>query len=481
MKTDHPLQRRVLRLGAVARAYLAALVLITTVSRAHASEPVSVEEAQDIAVEAYVYGYPMVLMEVTRQVLTNAGEGGPARGQGAPSNQFSHDLAFPDASFTDAVRADADTLNSSMFFDVSKEPVVIDVPDSGGRYYSLSMLDMWTDVFASPGMRTSGTRPQTYALTGPGWKGKLPKGVSEIKAPTATGWIIGRTETNGKADYESVHRFQNGLKAAPMSKWGQAYTPPKGSFDKKVEMGPPMEQVQKMTAASFFATFAELMKANPPHANDYPIIQRMARIGLVPGQSFDVASAQPEVKAALEDAVASGQKRIMAYLMNSAMQVNGWTIDGNPIGTYGTAYLKRAAIAYMELGASVVEDTISPTAHTQADGSPFDSGVNYVLHFAKGQIPPVNAFWSLGMYDDRQFFADNPMDRYAIGNRDALKFNPDGSLDLYLQRESPGPDRESNWLPTPKSGGFSMNLRLYWPKPAALEGTWTPPPVKRVQ
>lgn len=305
--------------------------------------------------------------------------------------------------------------------------------------------------------------------------------MSEIKAPTAIGWIIGRRQTNGKADYEAVHRFQNRLKAAPMSKWGQPYTPPRGSFDKKVDMDPPVEQVQKMNAAAFFTTFAELMKANPPHANDYPIVQRMARIGLVPGESFDFARAQPEVKAALEDAVASGQKKIRAYKKNSTAQVNGWAMVGNPIGTYGTAYLKRALIAYMGLGANVVEDAIYPTAHAQPDGEPFDSGVNYVLHFAKGQMPPVNAFWSLTMYDDRQFFIDNPINRYAIGDRDALKFDPDGSLDLYLQRESPGPDMESNWLPTPKSGGFSMNLRLYWPKPAALEGTLTPPPVKRVQ
>lgn len=439
------------------------------------------EEAKEIAVDAYVYAYPLVLMEVTRRVQTNA-EAPDVKTKHAPMNQLYHSPEFPDASFTDVVRANADTLYSFMWFDVSDEPIVIDVPDSGGRYYLLPMLDMWSDIFASPGKRTSGTGPQTYAVTGPGWSGTLPRGVREIKSPTGVGWMIGRTQTNGPKDYAAVRKFQAGLKATPLSAWGKGeYAPPKGKVDPAQNMTAPVEQVAKMDAAEFFGLFAELTKVNPPHANDYPILQRMERLGFVCGQRFDLAKAAPEAKAALEAAPAAGQKKIIGYAPRASRLVNDWAMIMNPVGTYGTDYLKRAFVAYFGLGANTVEDAVYPTAMIDAQGKPlFDSGKKYVLHLEKDQIPPVRAFWSLTMYDDRQFFADNPIDRYAIGDRDSLRFNPDGSLDLYIQRESPGEEKESNWLPTPKSGGFSLTMRLYWPKSEVLDGSWIPPKVQAV-
>jgi hypothetical protein len=188
---------------------------------------VTADEAKQIGIDTYLYAYPLVLMDVTRKVQSNA-ETPDATTKHAPMNQFYHAPEFPDATFTDVVRANADTLYSFLWFDVSKEPLVIDVPDSGGRYYLLPMLDMWTDIFASPGKRTSGTGPQTYAITGPGWQGKLPTDVTEVKAPTAEGWMIGRTQTNGKKDYDAVHQFQAGLKVVPLSAWGKkGWTPPK--------------------------------------------------------------------------------------------------------------------------------------------------------------------------------------------------------------------------------------------------------------
>ena len=150
------------------------------------------------------------------------------------------------------------------------------------------------------------------------------------------------------------------------------------------------------------------------------------------------------------------------------------------IGTYGADYLHRAGVAFGALGANVPDDAVYPTAFADADGQPFSSEKRYILHFEKRQIPPARAFWSLTMYDERQVFTENPINRFAIGDRDRLTFNPDDSLDLYIQRESPGKDKESNWLPAPKSGSFTMNLRLYWPKAEVLDGTWTPPLVKRV-
>jgi hypothetical protein len=445
--------------------------------RTAAARSISADEAAEIAIDTYIYAYPLLIMGVTRRVMTNIETADNVIGR-APINQFAHVPAFPDHTFTDVVRPNADTLYSLLFFDVSKEPLLIDVPDSGGRYYLLPMLDMWTDVFASPGKRTTGTDAQSFALLGPAWSGQLPKDVEPLRSPTNAGWIVGRTQTNGKADYENVHKFQSELIAKPLSARGKPYSPPKGKIDSSVSMTPPDRQVAGMNVQDFFSRFLELLKENPPHPNDYAIIHRAKRIGLEEGKSFDLSRTRPEIRAAIEAAPTEALKRI-TNVGSAGTAVNGWRLLLSPIGTYGTDYLRRALIAFGGLGANVLEDAIYPTAFTDSSGRPFDSGNDYVIHFENDQIPPVRAFWSLTMYNDKQLFPENPISRYAIGDRDPLKFNGNGSLDLYIQRDSPGSDKESNWLPAPKSGAFSMNLRLYWPKRTALEG-WAPPPVKRV-
>jgi hypothetical protein len=456
----------------------ARLALACLLLGAPARADVTEQDAPEIAVDAYVYAYPLVLMEISRRVMTNVEA---AEGLNAPMNQFAHASAFPDASFTAVVRPNVDTLYSTVWFDVSKEPLVIDVPDSGGRYFLLPMLDAWTDVFASPGTRTTGNGAQTHVIVGPTWRGVLPKGVAELRSPTSVGWLIGRTQTNGTDDYEAVHAFQSGLKATPLSRWGKPYTPPKGTLDPAVEARAPVEQVHDLSAAAFFALFADASRGNPPHANDYPILQRMQRIGLEPGKPFDLAKSPAALRSAVERGVPAAQQKIVAATRRLGTTVNGWQMTGSPIGTYGTDYLRRAAIAYGGLGANVLEDAVYPSAHGDADGKPFDNALPYTMHFTKEQIPPVRAFWSLTVYNDKQLLAENPIGRHALGDRDRLRFNTDGSLDVYIQRASPGPERESNWLPAPAEGPFTMNLRLYWPKPEALDGTWTPPPVQRVR
>jgi hypothetical protein len=304
--------------------------------------------------------------------------------------------------------------------------------------------------------------------------------VSQIRCPTDLGCVIGRTQTNGKGDYANVNKFQDGIRAAPLSHYGKPYSPPKGKVDPKQDMSPPPDQVEKMNAATFFTLFADLMENNPPHANDYPMLARLERIGIEPGVTFSFADVSPEVRRALEAAPKKALKQIKAAFLRSGVLANGWRTNLTAIGTYGADYMHRAGVAYAGLGANCVEDAIYPTAFVDVTGQKFDSGRKYILHFDKHQIPPVRAFWSLTMYDERQLFAANPIDRYAIGDRDKLKFNPDGSLDLYVQRESPGKDAEANWLPAPKSGGFTMNLRLYWPKEEAVSGEWAPPAVQRV-
>ncbi|MGF1569705.1 MAG: DUF1254 domain-containing protein [Nodosilinea sp.] len=437
----------------------------------------SAEELRATARDIYIYAYPLVISQVTRNVGCNVAE---PIGLRAPVNQIAHNREFPDATYTDVVRPNADTLYSALSFDVSKEPLVISIPDSGGRYYLTPWLDWWSDVFAVPGSRTTGNDAITYAIVGPNWQGSLPDGVKEYRSPTASGLLIGRTQTNGKADYEAVWTFQDGIKVVPLSAYGQPYTPPKHKVDPNQDMSAPPDQVEQMDAETFFALFTDLMLDNPPHANDYPILDRMQRIGIEPGKRFKVAEAPSEVQDALKAAPATALKLIKQVWTNSGAFANGWRTNLTAIGTYGTDYLHRAGVAYAGYGANVIEDAIYPTVFTDAEGEPLRSDRRYMLHFEADQIPPVRAFWSLTMYDERQLFTANPIDRYALGDRDPLIFNPDGSLDLYIQRQSPGPEKVANWLPAPQQGNFTMNLRLYWPRAEALNGAWVPPGVQRV-
>jgi hypothetical protein len=428
--------------------------------------PLAEREADEIAVEGFLYGYPLVLMDLTR------------RAAAFPVNQFSHARAFPDARWNDVVRPNADTLYSQLWFDVSNEPLVIHIPSSAGRYYLLPLLDMWTDVFDSPGTRTTGGGEQAFAIVASNWQGHVPDDVAVIRSPTTTGWVIGRTQTNGEADYHRVHSFQDALTATPLSAWGHYYEPPTRAVTGERDFSP-LDQLVEMDGVTFFERLAQLLPTMASHANDYPVLHRLARIGLIAGRAFDVAG-DPEVRAAVEDAPDVAQARIRDCTRRGAALVNGWSLFMNPIGTYGTDYLRRAMIAVMGLGANVVEDAIYPTAFGDIDGRPLGSGERYVIHFEPRQLPPVRAFWSLSLYNDRQLFADNVIDRYAIGDRDHLTFNRDGSLDILVQRPSPGDQWLSNWLPAPASGGFSLTLRLYWPKPDALDRRWAPPPIKRV-
>ena len=437
------------------------------------------DEIGEVAARAYMYAYPLILMEITRRVSSNVVDG--SHFGKVPMNQFGHLPAFPDATFTDVVRPNADTLYSVMWFDVSKEPLLISVPDSGGRYYLLPMLDMWTDVFESTGKRTTGTSAQLLAIAGPGWQGNVPADAKLIRSPTAIGWIIGRTQTNGKADYDAVHKFQAGLIAAPLSQWGKSYRPPPGKINPDWDMKtPPTDQVEKLSPAAYFSLFTELTNLNPPHANDYPILNQMRRLGIEPGKSFVFDKASPEVQRALTEAGPAALKKIKAQFLKAGVANEGWRTNYTAVGTYGADYFARAGVAFAGLGANTIEDAVYPTAITDAAGKPFSSDNRYILHFDKAQIPPVRGFWSLTMYNEKQAFAANPIDRYAIGDRDKLSFNADGTLDIYIQRDSPGKEKESNWLPAPASGPFTMNMRLYWPKSEVLDGSWAPPGVKQL-
>ncbi len=438
------------------------------------------EEALAIATDTYVYGYPLVTMEFTRRVMTNAEE---PKGNHAPMGQFYNARTYPDAKFRDVTAPNADTLYSTAWLDLSREPYVFSIPDEGDRYYLMPMLDAWTNVFQVPGKRTTGDKAQKYAITGPAWKGSLPEGVTEYKSPTNMVWILGRTYCTGTPDdYKAVHALQDKYALVPLSAYGKDYTPPKGSVDPAIDMKTPVrEQVNAMKAADYFKLLAKLMKDNPPAKDDAPMVEKMAKIGLVPGKEFDAGKLDAAVQKALENAVKPGLQKIATHMKDAGKFVNGWVFP-IPAGVYGTDYLQRATITYFGLGANRTKDAVYPTSETTADGKPYNGANRYTLTFPKGQTPPADGFWSLTMYDENYFFVDNALNRFTLSARDKLKANDDGSVTLHIQNESPGKDNESNWLPAPK-GKFVLMMRLYWPKekaPSILDGTWKPPAVTLV-
>ncbi|HEU0026628.1 MAG TPA: DUF1254 domain-containing protein [Ktedonobacterales bacterium] len=438
----------------------------------------AIEEARALAEEAYIFGYPLVLMDVTREVMTATARAGDHR---APLNQFAHLRSFPDPASTGLVSPNADTLSSSAWLDVAREPVVLSLPDMGGRYYMVSMLDGWTDVFAAPGARTTGSGAGNYAITWPGWRGTLPAGMRMVTTPTAMVWLVGRIRASGPSDYLAVRTLQDRFRLTPLSAWGTPYIPPTNTpIAANVNLwDPPVDQVGRMDAMTFFSRLNTLLVTNPPSAADAPLMERITRIGVAPGVSEDHARLDQMIAGAVRDGMEAARETIAASARALGdTVVNGWVIPSG-LGRYGTHYLKRAAVALFGLGANLPEDAIYPTARVDGDGQPLSGQRRYCLHFEPGKLPPINEFWSLTMYNERQSFVENPLDRYAIGDRDELWLNADGSLDLYIQHDAPGGDREANWLPAPE-GSFNLTLGLYWPKPAILEGHWAPPPLQRL-
>jgi hypothetical protein len=453
----------------------------TSVASQGAPAPTKEQAALQTGVEAVAYGLPLVMMDLTMRNATNVAV---PHGMAAPVNQFSHVPVFPDASFKQVVRANVDTLYSSAFLDLAREPVVLSVPDTHGRYYLLPMCDAWTNVFASPGTRTTGNAAHDFVIIGPDWKGALPAGLTPLKSPTNVVWILGRTQTNGPDDYAPVRAVQHGYKLTPLSAFGRPYAQPKGTIDPTFDAKtPPVDKLKAMSAATYFDTLARLMKSNPPPAADAPVLAKLATIGVVPGQHFDPSRLDPEVARGLERSVAVALQKLQPGKGQRREGINGWFFPGANLANFGTDYQTRALIALIAFGANLPADAVYPTSFVDADGKAYSGANRYVMHFEKGQTPPVNAFWSVTLYGADSFFVDNAIKRYAVSSWMPLRQKSDGSIDLYIQHDSPGKDRETNWLPAPATGAFNLTLRMYWPKdkpPSFLDGSWRPPGVRRV-
>jgi hypothetical protein len=354
----------------------------------------------------------------------------------------------------------------------------------GDRYYIMPMVDGFSEVFHVASASLTGGRPQAYAITGPGWSGSLPEGVIQAKSGTAIVWVLGRIYCTGTPeDYAAVHALQDRFTVTPLSVWGKPWTPPQGSVDPASDMMTAVrKQVNDLDVDTYFNYLAGLLMSTPPKPEGAPIVERMARIGIVPGKAFDgtkLGSFDKEaVKAVPKLALAE-----MGVHLKKQKTTNGWLYFTKGVGNFGTDYLLRGMANLIGPGWNRPQDAIYPLSQKDAEGHEYDGAAHsYVMRFEKGGFPPVDAFWSLTLYDTEFFFVPNPINRYELSQRNTFVKNPDGSVDIYVQADSPGKDKEPNWLPAPK-GKFALVLRMYGPKksaPTIVDGSWTPPPVKRV-
>src|SRR5271166_5653418 len=373
-----------------------------------------VEQAVADATDVYIYGYSLVTMDMTRRQMTNIAA--PDAGH-APMGQLVRMRTYPAVDYHAVTAPNADTLYTTAWIDVSNEPWIFSVPDMGDRYYLLPMLSGWTDVFQVPGKRTTGGKAQKYAITGPGWSGTLPAGVTEYKSPTGIVWILGRIYCTGTPDdYVKVHALQDKFSLVPLSYYGKPYTPLPGEVDANFDMKTAVrDQVDALSVTDYFNYLAKLMKTNPPAAEDAPMVAKMAAIGLVPGQDFDPSKLGAFDKEVIKVVPKLAQVKIMEYFKQAAVPVNGWMYLTKDIGVYGTNYIQRALVTAIGLGANRPQDAIYPTSQKDAAGSEYDgASKRYIMHFNKGDLPPVNGFWSLTMYDKDYFFVPNPLNRYTL-------------------------------------------------------------------
>ena len=426
------------------------------------------KQLSELASEAYIYGYPLLIMHATMQKMTAPQTSGGEN----MVNRFSHIRTFPDHTFTDVVSPNADTLYSIAWLDLKDSPMLLSLPEMEDRYYVMQFLDAWTNDFISLGSRTTGNRPGIFLISGPGWRGEVPSGMVQVKSPTNMVWILGRTQTNGKEDYLAVNAIQDKYQIKPLTQVNSALV--KADADDVS----PLEKVEAMKASEFFGLLNQLMLDNPPVAADKPLLDKLAAISIAPGQSLDTAPTH--ILQALQNGHSAGLAKVVSLDPTSFGTISGgWSILPANVGNYGTDYLLRAFVARYGLGANLPADAVYPSIRTDASGQPLNGKSSYIIRFAANQLPPVKAFWSISMYDENQRFVENPVNRYAIGDRDQLVFDEDGGLTIYVQHSSPGADKEANWQPAP-TGDFNMIMRLYWPKPAILDGSWPLPRVERV-
>ena len=436
---------------------------------------------EDVATLAYIWGFPLVTMERQFNFVTSPNvPPGPGRG---PANSVSCARDLVNASFTDIVNPNSDTLYCLSQLDLRNEPVVVVVPPISDRYFSFQFLDAYTNNYGYLGQRASGTIGGTYLVAGPEWNGRVPEGMTKIWTPTNLGWLINRILVKGPADVANVNAIQDKIIVKSLSMFqGNATTSlqpaaTQANASKEVPVGPQPSLIAP-TGIKIFDEIGAAMIGNPLNPPDPVLVTKLASIGIGPG-NVPSTETNDTIKTALQTGITEGQKMIDARVAKFGTMVNGW-LSAPQAGVFGGDYLFRAADTQYGFGANIAQEAFYPLAFTDGQGKPYSGNNSYLIHFEPGQTPPVDAFWSITMYNDKGLFVDNPINRYSIGRyTEGLKNNTDGSLDMHIQNASPGGDKESNWLPSAE-GTFTMVLRMYLPQPQALNGTWQLPVVQNL-
>jgi len=471
----------VLLLGILVTSHAGAVnnAVITASNHRDSTRRYSKEETKEVvqlAKAAYLYGLPIVLTDFTRQV------------SGIPNNVFVHGHKFPDHTSRLVVAPNNDTNYSSAFLDLGDDAVVLSIPDTKDRYFVVPLMDAWTNVFASFGKRNTGTRKQTYVITGPHWHGTIPDGLQRVKSPTDLVWIIGRIQVNSPEDQANfVSPIQDQFKLTLLKQWGKPNAEVSTVATHYAVDLPEIKEVQShhLTAVKavqqipidrFFNYLNQLLVKNPGLPADSGILSRLAKIGIKPGGEFKLTDFDNETQEALKNV----PEEIYQAFDNVKANTDFKPQNGTQLGHYGTDYLTRAAVAYKGLGALPPEEAIYIAYNADSAKAPLNGSNNYIIHFNASQLPPAKAFWSLTMYDKDRYLSDNPIRRYAIGDRNKLKFNKDGSLDIYVQHNDPGAEKQANWLPAP-ADSFNVILRIYVPTDEYLHNrnSWVNPPLNK--
>lgn len=482
------------------------IALVTCLGQAAPALRAKRPELLSLGMHAYTYFYPLVLMDETRvQQLARS----------CRANAFTHATAFPTADNRTIVRPNVDTLYSVAWLDLSNGPMLMSVPDTAGRFYEMQMLDAWTNTFAAPGKRTTGTKAQDFLIIGPkhlpsnkypckshykniqnSETGSLSSNMPNtnslicIDAPTSTVLVLGRTQTNGPEDYDAVHKVQAGYTITPFNEArgpdlkltaasSQATMP-----TTEREAKDPPTVVASLDAKAFFTRASVLMRTNPAPEADNTFLQSLAPLGIGAGKDFNFDGLGCAMQALLDLAVHKGKAKVAALpAVQAKFNGAGWSSLGSKVGSYGTDYRLREIIAVVGLFANVQEDAIYINLSHISGGEPLSADNTYTITFPAGNLPPVGAFWSVTVYDADGYLVKNSIGRYALHSWDDLEADPvDGSTTLVISAKPPGTrNSQANWLPLPANGKgeFDLTARFYWPDDAIINGSWVMPAVMK--
>lgn len=436
---------------------------------------VTAQQARSIASEAYLYGTPMVASYQTMYAFSIDKNNPQYKGPFNTVNSVARVFTPQDTGF---VTPNADTPYSFAVLDLRAEPVVISVPPMDKRrYFVLQLMDLYTYNFAYIGSRSTGNGGGNFLIAGPRWKGKAPAGITKvIRSETELVNMVGRTQLFNAADLDNVKRIQAGYKIRTLSSYTKRPAPPSPA---QVEWIAPVAQGDMRSSLEFYNQLAFLLQFAPTHATEKWLRERFASIGIRPGEPYKTDSLNPSLRRALQEGMHTAQNDIDKNRSALAGKTDGLFGDR---ATLKIDYLSRATGTQVAIGANSREEALYPVLEKDSRGQELDGRYAYTLRFAPRSLPPVNAFWSMTMYRlPEQLLTPNPINRYLINSSmlPSLKKDPDGGLTLYIQAQSPGKGKESNWLPAPQ-GPFMVTMRYYWPKPDLLNGKWESPQIERV-